>query len=248
MISMRDAMARLAPQQFAGAPLDVVKLVAALLMVVDHVNAIFLGNRPTLLWHLGRIVFPLFAFALVCNLRRGTDVGKYLASLLVLGAVSQPIFAGAFGDTAGNTLLTLAVGIAIVVTLRDRSPLVQHAALAIGAIAVFSPGIQARTGVDFGLAGMMLPAALYVTLHRGIAFVPWLLALLVGLNWFPPEPWRYAPILTATIAGVGALAVLAGALRFQGRPRFLPRYALHIFYPAHLLALWVGHGLLAWAR
>ena len=244
MISMRDAIARAEPQNFAGAPLDIVKSAAALLMVVDHVNAIFLGNRPTLLWHVGRIVFPLFAFALVCNLRRGTDIGKYLATLLALGAVSQPIFAGAFGDATGNTLFTLAVGIAIVVIVRDQSPLIQHAVLAVGAIAVFSLGIQARTGLDFGLAGMLFPAALFLTLHHGIAFAPWLVALLIGLNWFPPEPWRYAPLSTAAAAGAGAIAILAGASHFAGRKRFLPRYALHVFYPAHLLVLGAFHWLM----
>ena len=84
---------RFSPVNFAGAPLDVIKLIAALLMIVDHVNAVFLGNHPTLWWHIGRMVFPLFCFALVCNLQRGSSVGKYLTMLLVLGAVSQPIFA-----------------------------------------------------------------------------------------------------------------------------------------------------------
>ena len=244
MNSLRDTIGRFTPQQLVGAPLDIVKTAAALLMVVDHVNAIFLGNRPTLLWHLGRIVFPLFAFALVCNLRRGTDTGKYLATLLGLGAVSQPIFTGALGDTAGNTLFTLAVGIAVVVLLRDQGPLVRHGVLAAGACAVFTPAIQARTGLDFGLAGMLFPAALYLTLNVGIGHALWLILFLVGLNWFPPEPWRYAPLLTALIAGLGMVAIPAAALTFRGAPRFLPKYALHMFYPAHLLALWLFHVLL----
>src|SRR6267154_1801028 len=52
---------------FTGAPLDVVKLVAAILMVVDHVNVIFLAHEANIWWKLGRIVFPLFCFATACN-------------------------------------------------------------------------------------------------------------------------------------------------------------------------------------
>lgn len=222
---------------FAGAPLDSVKACAALLMVADHVNAVFLGNQPTVWWHVGRIVFPLFAFALVCNLARGVDVARYLTSLLVLGVIAQPFYAGALAETDGNTIFTLAAGIAVAFALRDRPPLLQHGAFVAGAAALFTPAVQARTGLDFGLAGMLLPAALYLVLNGSFAHLPWLILTVIGLNWFQPEPWRYAPLATAGIAAGGTVLIALLSLSLRGRPRFLPRYALHVFYPAHFLLL-----------
>ena len=232
----------LAPGTFAGAPLDAIKLIAALLMVADHINTIFLGNHASLLWKIGRIVYPLFCFALVCNIQRGTSVTKYLATLLVAGAVAQPFYAGALDETDGNILFTLAVGIAIIAALREQSLVVQHVVLCIGVVAIFTPLAHARSGLDFGLAGMLFPPALYLVLAGRWSHAIWLALLLIGLNWQLPDPWRLGPLTNAAIAAVGSIAIVLLCSRFKGYPRFLPRYALHIFYPAHLLVLGALHG------
>jgi hypothetical protein len=235
--------ARVAPaapglaDMFSGAPLDVVKLVAAILMVVDHVNVIFLAHEANIWWKLGRIVFPLFCFATACNLRRGTRVPDYVGMLLLLGVVSQPIYAKALTADDGNILFTLAVGATILTALRTRGLWLQHAVLGIGVVAVFSPWIRARSGLDFGLAGMLFPSALFLVMDGRWSHVVWLALLLVGLNWHQPNPMQFAPLSAALFAGVGSIAVVLLALAFRHRPRFLPRYALHVFYPAHLLVL-----------
>jgi hypothetical protein len=222
---------------FTGAPLDVVKLVAAILMVADHVNVIFLAHEANIWWKLGRIVFPLFCFASVCNLWRGTRVPDYVGMLLLLGVVSQPIYAKALSADDGNILFTLAVGATILTALRTRSLWAQHTVLGVGVAAIFSPWIRARSGLDFGLAGMLFPAAIYLVMDRRWSHVVWLALLLVGLNWHQPNPMQFAPLSAALFAGIGSIAVALFALAFRDRPRFLPRYALHVFYPCHLLVL-----------
>jgi hypothetical protein len=222
---------------FSGAPLDVVKLVAAILMVADHVNVMFLEHEANIWWNLGRIAFPLFCFALACNLQRGTRVPEYVGMLLLLGAVSQPIYAMALGGDDGNILFTLAVGAAIVVALRPRSPLMQHAVMAIGVVAIFTPWLRARSGLDFGLAGMLFPAAVFLVIEGRRSHVVWLALLLVALNWHYPAPLQFHPWSAALSAGIGSIVVILIAIAFRHRPRFLPRYALHVFYPGHLLAL-----------
>src|SRR5216683_2909036 len=222
---------------FTGAPLDAVKLIAAILMVVDHVNSIFLGRDANIWWKLGRISFPLFCFALACNVRRGARMPEYVGTLLLLGAVSQQIYAMALGGDDGNILFTLAVGATVLAALRTRSLLTQHAVMAIGVVAIFSPWIRARSGLDFGLAGMLLPAAVFMVMDGRRSHVVWLALLLVGLNWHHPNPLQFHPWSAALYAGVGSIVVMLLAFAFRHRPRFLPRYALHVFYPGHLLAL-----------
>jgi TraX protein len=231
-------------ERFNGAPLDVVKLFAAAFMVIDHVNFIFLGHDANIFWKLGRISFPLFAFALVCNLRRGAKVSDYVARLVALAVVSQPIYAIVFGYDDGDIVFTLAVGAVIATLMCKLKPLPQHGVFLAGTAAIFCPYAQARSGLDFGLAGMLFPAALFMTLAVQRAHALWLVLILVGLNWYFPHPWQFAPISAALFAAFGSLAVLGLALLFRKRARFLPRYAFYAFYPGHLLILGALHALM----
>ena len=126
---------------FSGASLDIVKIIAAVLMVVDHVNALFLGHEANILWLVGRLAFPLFVFALACNLHRGTKMPEYIAMLLALGAFSQPFYATAMGNEDANILFALAAGAAILWAIRSKSPWLQHAVFFAGTIAIFTSSI-----------------------------------------------------------------------------------------------------------
>jgi len=226
---------------FSGAPLDCVKTVAAALMVVDHVNYMFFEHTANVMWYLGRPVFPLFVFALVCNLMRGTNAPDYIGKLILLGVVSQPLYATAMAASLGNVLFTLAVGAVVAVALRRQHWIVQHGVFLIATTTIFSSFLQVRDGLDYGLAGMLLPAALYLALQGGRAHIIWLAALVVALNWYPPNPWQLRPILVACVTAVGAILIALAALALRGRARFLPRYALHVFYPGHLAILIAIH-------
>ena len=221
---------------FAGAPLDAVKSIAAVAMVIDHIDVMLLSPHVPAMWEIGRLAYPLFAFAVVCNLLRGTPVPRYLQGLLLLAAVSQPAYAIAMGGESASTIVTLVLAAAVVVALERSRASVQHAVFAIGVVAIFTRGFPARAGIDFGLAGILLPAAMLIILKGGRSHLIWLLALIIGLNMH--RQMSAVQILVASLpTGLGAVAVLWLATALRGRPRFLPRYGLHVFYPAHLLAL-----------
>jgi hypothetical protein len=231
-------------QAFTGAPLDLIKIVAASLMVVDHANVIFLEHHLNALWYLGRVAFPLFCFVVACHLERGANVSKYVVLLLLVGALSQPLYTMGLSDVAGNTLFTLAIAVAIATVLLTQRPCVQHIVFLAAAISILSPFIEARSGVDFGLAGMLFPAAILLVLHGRCIHVVWVAVFLIGLNWHNPNPWQYSPIPTTLFAGVGSAVILFFALAFRGRPRFVPRFTFHVVYPGHLLVLMVIHAIL----
>jgi hypothetical protein len=222
---------------FSGAPLDFVKVVAACLMVVDHVNYVFFGHVANIMWYLGRPVFPLFVFALACNLMRGTKVSDYAEKLILLGVVSQPIYATLMATDAGDTLFTLAVGAVIVVALRRQHLMAQHFVFFAAVATIFISPFRVREGLDYGLAGMLLPAALYLVLEGRRSHIVWLALLLFALNWYPVAPWQLKPIQVACFTAAGSVLIALSALTLKGRARFLPRYALHVFYPGHLLVL-----------
>ena len=227
----------------AGAPLDAIKGVAALLMVGDHVDTILLDGRAVALWRLGRIAFPLFCVVAVLHVLRGADPGRYVLALLALAVPTQAIYAAAFpfGTTEGSILFTLAAGIALATRLDRAGAGLRHTALALGLAVVFLAPALAKTGVDFGLAGILLPAALLLALREPRAYGVWLVAALVGLNWHGWHPRGEAASVSALTDAatilVGVPLVLLAALRLRGRPRFLPAYALQAFYPSHLAVL-----------
>jgi hypothetical protein len=228
----------------AGAPLDFVKLVAAALMVVDHANAVFLDNQFNGLWKAGRVVFPLFCFALAYNLRSGAALGKYVAGLLLLGLVSQPITFYVLPTKGANILFTLAAGAVLLTVLRRQPAPVQHLAFFCAALTTFLFNDPTRAFIDFGITGMLLPAVFFFVLEGRRSHIVWAIGLLFGLNWYGPEAWQFEPATIFLIEVVGGAAILGASIALAGRPRFLPRYALHAFYPGHLVLLAVLHGVL----
>jgi hypothetical protein len=230
----------------AGAPLDVIKVAAAALMLADHVNSALVDPPSLLVWRLGRIAFPLFCFVLSCHLVRGMSERSYAVRLLVLGTLTQPFFTAAFpwSPSQANILFTLAAGSALAAAVAARPAWVQHAVLGLGATVVFAWPSAARTGVDFGLAGILVPAAMTLVLLGSRAHAGGLAILVFGLNAFLHRPgaeglWE-GGALDAVYAALGSLAVVGFAATMKGWPSFLPRYAFYAFYPGHLL------GLAAW--
>ena len=116
-----------------------------------------------------------------------------------------------------------------------------HVALGAGlAVALLAPSF-AKTGVDFGLAGILMVPALRLALDRPCRFGPWLVLAILALNWHGWHPRGEAPApsacLDAATVAVGLIGIAWMALRFEGRARFLPAHALQVFYPAHLAVL-----------
>lgn len=214
-------------------------------MVADHVDTMLLDGAAPWLWRLGRIAYPLFALVAAVHLARGARPEAYAAGLLVLAVPTQPIYALAFpyGSTEASILVTLAIGAVLGPALARlgawRHPLIAAAL----ALAVLAPSL-ARTGVDFGLAGVLLPATALLALRRPWPDGPWLVGAIVALNasgWHPRgETAAMAAASAAAMVLCGGGLVVLLALRLAGRPRFLPRYALHGLYPLHLavLAAW----------
>jgi hypothetical protein len=228
-------------EHLSGAPLDAIKLAAAVLMLGDHVNTALLSSSVPLLWRFGRIAFPLFCFVLACHLVRGADAPRYARGLLLVAIATQPAFAAAFRVEFANVLITLAAGAVLAGALLSQDGWRAHLTLAAGTAVVFAWQVRARTGVDFGLAGILFPAALALVLAGARWHIVWAAVLLFSLNaWAnrgPDETWLRGASVDALFAGLGGLATIGLALLLRGKARFLPRYALYLFYPGHLLAL-----------
>lgn len=233
-----------------GRALDAVKLVAAALMVVDHVGSLWLHRQHAWMDVLGRGSFPLFAYAAaVASERAGSPEGRLRAAgrLLLLAVVVEPITHLCRPELPlANVLFTLGLGSAVAAAWPATSARWRVAAvLAAVASAAFLPS------VEFGMAGVLLPAALVAFSRREPGAAATLGALVVSLNllnlgWVaasgPPGLLREVLVRGARDALVVVAlpsAVVAACRSLPSDGRFLPKYFLHVFYPAHLFVLWV---------
>ena len=228
--------ARPLAEAFSGAPLDIIKTVAAISMTVDHTGKILFGFKSFTCWYIGRAAFPLFVFAIAVHLLRGVRPWPFVQRLLLLAVVSQPAYALAFGSKDANTVFTLAIGATMAVLLVAQSSPIRHLSLAMVVSALFQPWLPMSMGLDFNLGGVILPAALVLALGGGWEYFPWLALVAVALSRYP-HVWLIDELIAFGSITLGCGGVVLGSLLWRGQPRFLPRYAFYVFYPGHLLLL-----------
>lgn len=235
--------------QVDGRALDAIKGIAAILMVIDHINHYWFKGEIFEMLLLGRAVFPLFCYAVVmAMLRAPQKTGQYLYSLLFLGLLSEPLIQLARPDSPLNVIFTLALGVFVADIARrakDWQLILGFAVAAVLTVAIKMP-------LEFSLAGVALPAAMMLVMQGKSRFIPPLLLLLFTMNiGGANEAMREKPgldmlspdmIFTALLLGFCATALpyilLLAARDLPQTGRWLSKYSLHVFYPVHQLLLW----------
>ncbi len=227
-----------------GRGLDALKLLAAALMVVDHVNYIVLDSAYYWGYLLGRGAWPLFAFAAAVALLRADDAGlvKQAKLLFFCALISEPISQIVRDDIPPNILFTLTLSCLLALLFR-RLP--EHTRVV---ICLLAPLLMAWPSMwEFGLCGALLPVAIMQALAgRGRywwAMAVWLSLFMSFGGWLTrdvPAMLVVQTSLACLLLPLGSIWLLREVLGsgVDGQ-RFLPRYALHVFYPLHLLALWL---------
>lgn len=114
------------PESRLNPDTGLLKIIAVLSMVIDHVGAVLLPDVGILRW-IGRIALPIFAYCLMAGLTHTRSVKKYITRLLIMAVIAQPLFVWSFynDDFWGNlyqlnTLFTLAMCLYAMWGLRER--------------------------------------------------------------------------------------------------------------------------------
>lgn len=210
---------------------DVIRMVAFVAMVGDHIATAFLLDMP-LLNMIGRCAFPLFALVSGCNLAGKTLRQHSLNRLWLMALLAQPGYWLAFRD-AGlvwwqlNILFTFAVVMQVVRFLQTATVLSGVAAFA--AMVGYLPCSSASYGLPglLMLAGALLIWQVRDTLRPAL-FVIWLLlvALLNARNGV--EMMLSGVLLTLTVLFCVHRLITASDQRLQAGHWFAPGYVLHL--------------------
>ena len=235
------------------------KIIALCFMFMDHAGKMLFPNVPELRV-LGRIAFPLYAWCLVVGFHYTRNVWKYGLRLLLVGAVSQPLYMQALRHTwtEPNIFLTLLMGLLALICVSEKAweqnsltlRIVGRALAAVGLAAVLVWTVLLRC--DYSWKGVLLVVLLYAVRNSRAG----LAAVMVAFCMF----WGTGSIAVSGIAGIPvtglptpfgelaapwlrlqAMAVLALPLmlcRWKKDVR-LPALVGYGAYPAHLALLWV---------
>ncbi|MCU0569144.1 MAG: conjugal transfer protein TraX [Oculatellaceae cyanobacterium Prado106] len=202
-----------------------IKLLAALLMLLDHIGAVLLPD-VILLRVLGRLSFPLFAWLLVQGEAHTRNFWRYFLRLLLLGLIAQPIYWFTFGSDRLNILFTLALGLLCLRGVRRFPRLGLLIGVGVGAIAMVLDAEYQWYGI-----GMILLIQQFR--HQWEWWIGWLGLHFIFFAVMPDFGLFQLPALFSPV-----LFMLA--TKEQGaRARWF-----YAFYPGHLLVLWGVRDLL----
>lgn len=203
------------------------KLIASLTMLLDHMGAVLF---PEQLWLriIGRMAFPIYCFLLAEGAHYTKNPTRYAQRLLVGLALSEIPFdlaQGGFSFAHQNVMFTLLLGFLAIQALKHLTGSMRWLALV--------PIIAAELlRTDYGAMGVLTVLLFYITRNmEGKGLLQSLGLLGLGFSVFK----------ISIIQPLGVLAMLPISL-YSGKKHSGSKalqWGFYLFYPAHLLVLWV---------
>ncbi|MBR3974475.1 MAG: conjugal transfer protein TraX [Clostridia bacterium] len=223
--------------KITGISSSVLKILAILLMCVDHFSVAFFGQGVTFMRLIGRIAFPLFAFMVAEGARRTKGREKYMLRLLVFALVSEVPFdyfvsSSYFDMSYQNVFFTLFFGLFSVwcYELLKSKKLTALSALPL----LVSCAGAALLNTDYSATGVICIFIFYVSAQKDFLIKLLFYALaIVTLS------------INITSSGIGfvdvelyALTALIPIFLYNGKKGFkMNKYFFYAFYPVHMLIL-----------
>lgn len=226
---------------FRGFSQNMLKLLAAFSMLVDHIGAELFPDI-TALRIIGRIAFPVFAYFIWEGSRYTHNKLRYLLQIFLLGilcAIGYYIYSG---KIYANVLITFSLSICMLYSMRffiektTCGKIFSYISLILILISVFLCYIiEHCLSVDYTFYGVLVP--IFIELSD-----------MIPQNKIPP---KYMHLLGFSI-GLLLLSIRSGGIRYwclmsipllifynETRGKFKMKYFFYWFYPAHLLIIGV---------
>ena len=213
----------------------VLKIIAIISMFIDHLSYTLYG-KFTFLNYIGRLAFPIFAFQITEGYLYTKNLKKYFLRLGIFAVISQIpyyIFLNSFTSSFSlNIFFTLFAGL-LAITVFDKLKNKYLGFLCAVIIAVISEYLH----FDYGWFGVLIIFIFYIfknnEINMSIGFIcsvclKYIIALIQN-NFY----YAYYILLLFT-----ALSIIPILLynKEQGKSA---KYFFYIFYPVHLLVLYL---------
>jgi len=198
------------------------KLLAMITMTIDHVGHVIF---PTVSWfrYIGRVSFPIFCFLIVQGFFHTKDVKRYILRMLMFAFISEVIYDLTFFNSwfylgKQNVLFTFIISLLMLYVCEKASGIYKMGAV------VFCMFFAYLIKCDYNMYGVLLIYLLYCS-HNNRNKTTGSIVIWSML---------YIPYYQV-IAAVSSIPIYF----YNGKrgPRF--RYVFYIFYPFHLLLLYL---------
>lgn len=193
-----------------------IKLLAITTMLIDHIGA-FLYPLD-ILRIIGRISFPLFAYQLTISCKKTSDINAYIKRLFIFAVISQIPYYLLLKDRGSpflfNILFSLMLGIFAILAIENKKLFYLF---------------------------LIIPAAFF-TDYRIYGLLTILIFYFINKNtekifFFSVVTFLYSFIVhyyNQAFALISLLFILGPKLKIS-----IPKYFFYVFYPAHLLIIYI---------
>ena len=213
------------------------KIIAMVAMLLDHVGKVLLPQYP-ILQIIGRLAFPIFAFMIAEGCFYTKNKTRYFLTIFLLGVGCQAVYLITEKSLYMNILLTFSLSIILIFSVENyrkkrekKSGLILiFSVIAVFTITIVLPVALIEQGfvIDYGVEGVLLPVAIFYAPDklRKLLYAAGLLILLSldlagGIQWF------------------SLLSIPLLSLYNQKRGKYNIKPLFYIFYPAHLVVIYL---------
>lgn len=194
---------------------DMLKLIALISMVIDHIG-LFFFPKVIFLRILGRLAFPIFAHGIVFGYENTGNIKKYAVRLAIFGMISQVPYTLYIGKGL-NIFFTLLIGLICIYLIENNKIL-----LLLGMI-----GLSLILPLDYGLYGIFSIIIFYILRDKKyiLAAAQILLCFLFSLFTFKSLLQMYSLL---------SLLIIFNDFNLKIN---LNKYFFYVFYPTHIFIL-----------
>ena len=213
------------------------KIIAMVAMLLDHVGKVLLPQYQ-ILQIIGRLAFPIFAYMIAEGCYYTKNKIRYFLSIFLLGVGCQTVYLIAEKSFYQNILITFSLSIILIFSLENYKKtkekririLMLFTVITVLLITVMLPVILIDQGfiIDYGICGVLLPVVIFYSPEKSRKLLFSVLVLIVltldlggGMQWF------------------SLLAIPLLALYNQKRGKYNIKPLFYIFYPAHLVVIYL---------
>jgi len=225
---------------FSALQRDVIRMVAFMAMVGDHIATAFQLDMP-LLNMVGRCAFPLFALVSGCNMAGKIIRQHSLNRLWLMALLAQPGYWLAFRE-AGLVWWQLNILFAFAVVMQLARLL--QAATVLNGVAAFTAlaGYMPLSSASYGITGLLMLAGALLSGQvrdslRPAVFAIWLLFVALLNVRHGDVMMLCGVLLTLTVLFCVQRLVTASDRRLQAGRWFAPAYALHLLCIGFLVSI-----------
>lgn len=227
-----------------GINFDVIKIIALITMVIDHIGHILYPYNPDLRI-IGRTTFPLFSFLIAYHLSQKDLFKKYILRLLPFAILSTLLIAPFEVLIKGyfrlNIFWSFLVAIAPLFIIKKTKNFKKYLRIFITTLG-FILFASISFLCDYKLCGFLLTIFFYAYFKtKKIVFIPFLIltALILNSDHLLLYPKIILSFMAATVLPV-LLILWQSKYISLNQKRFLkPWWIFYLFYPVHFLVLYL---------